>query len=138
MSEPRLLVIDADIDNRVATELKARGRRAVATSELLLHRDKDEPLLRGLVERLGDATNWVLVTGDDAMPDDHRDIVVELGVTVATVDPRRTAETKEAQWRRDVVHRWAHAMGVQAVGSIRRYSALRHGAWRPRRVGRRR
>lgn len=138
MAQQRLLVIDADIDNRVATELKARGRAAVAASELSLHRERDGPLLRGLAERFGDTASWVLVTGDDAMPDDHNEVLVELGVTVATIDPRRPAGTRESEWRRDVVHRWAHAMGIQAAGSIRRYSTLRHGAWKPRRTGRRR
>lgn len=138
MPEPLLLVIDADIDNRVATELKARGRIAVATSELLLHRMKDEPLLRALVDQCGDPSEWVLVTGDDAMPDDHGDVLAELRVTLATIDPRRPVGTKEPEWRRDVIHRWAHAMAAQDAGSTRRYSIRRHGLWRPRRSGRRR
>ena len=138
MPEPLPLVIDADIDNRVATELKYRGRVAVAMSELLLHRMKDEPLLRALVDRRGDPSGWVLVTGDDAMPDDHGDVLAELQVTLATIDPRRPVGTKEAEWRRDVIHRWAHAMSAQESGSIRRYSLHRHGLWRARRSGRRR
>lgn len=138
MPEQRLLVIDADVDNRVATELKARGRAAIAVSELELHRLKDEPLLRRLVEVCGTPSRWVLVSGDDAMPDDHGDVLAELRVTLATIDPRRTAGTKEAEWRKDVIHRWAHAMGLQEHGSIRRYSVGRHGVWRPRRTGRRR
>jgi hypothetical protein len=138
LPEPLLLVIDADIDNRVATELNARGRIAVATSELLLHRMKDEPLLRALVDRRGDPSGWVLVTGDDAMPDDHGPVLAELRVTLATVDSRRPIGTKEAEWRRDVIHRWAHAMSAQESGTLRRYSPHRHGLWRPRRSGRRR
>ena len=138
MPEPARLIIDADIDNRVATELKCRGRNAVATSELGLHREKDEPLLRALVERFRSNERWVLVSGDDAMPDDHGDVLAELGVTLATIDPRRPDESEEAAWRRDVVHRWVHAMQIQEPGTIRRYSATRHGSWRPRRSGRRR
>jgi len=131
------LVIDADIDKRVATELKFRGRDAVATSELELHHEKDEPLLRALADHFG-PNGWVLVSGDDAMPDDHGDVLAELGVTLATVDPRRPEVTEEAAWRRDVIHRWAHAIQIQEPGTIRRYSAVRHGLWRPRRSGRRR
>jgi hypothetical protein len=133
-----LLVIDEDIDNRVATELKARGREAVAVSELLLRGLKDEPLLRALVARFEAPITWVFVSGDDAMPDDHRSVLDELRVTLATIDPRRPPGTREAAWRRDVIHRWAHAMSVQEEGSIRRYSLHRHGPWRPRRTGRRR
>lgn len=133
-----LLVIDADIDNRVATELKARGREAIAASELKAHRMKDEPLLRALADRLGEPSTWVLLTGDDAMPDDHADVLAELRVTLATIDPRRPPGTGEDAWRRDVVHRWAHAMGEQRTGTIRRYSIHRHGLWKPRRHGRRR
>lgn len=138
MPELVRLVVDADIDKRVATELKCRGRYAVATSELELHREKDEPLLRALVKQLGSPDNWVLVSGDDAMPDDHAAVLAELGVTLATVDPRRPDEIEEAAWRRDIVHRWAHAMQIQEPGTIRRYSAGRHSLWRPRRSGRRR
>jgi len=135
---PLLLVIDADIDNRMATELKARGRRAASAAELGVHRMKDEQLLRALVQMLSPATDWVLVTGDDAMPDDHGAVIAELELTVATIDPRRPVSTHEAAWRRDVIHRWAHDLQAQTSGSTRRYSLTRHGLWRPRRSGRRR
>jgi hypothetical protein len=138
LTPPLLLVIDEDIDKRVATELKARGRPAVATSELQFYGMKDEPLLRALVGRFDESSPWVLVSGDDAMPDDHGEVLAALQVTLATIDPRRPEGTKEAEWRRDVIHRWAHAMAVQETGSIRRYSPSRHGLWRPRRSGRRR
>jgi len=135
---PLRLVVDADVDNRVATELKARGRDAIALSELELHRLKDEPLLRALGNTVGDPSGWVLVTGDDSMPDDHGDVLRKLRVTLATIDPRRPDATHEAAWRRDVIHRWAHAMQMQTSGSFRRYSLTRQGEWRPRRSGRRR
>ena len=138
MREPGRLVIDADIHKRVATELNLRGRAAIALSELELHRAKDEPLLEALVERLGDPASWVLVTGDDAMPDDHTDTLARLDVTLATIDPRRPLAVTEDTWRRDVIHRWAHVMPMQTPGSIRRYSLGRHGRWRARRSGRRR
>ena len=102
---PLRLVVDADVDNRVATELKARGRDATALSELELHRLKDEPLLRALVDTLGDPSTWILVSGDDSMPDDHAVVLSALRVTLATVDPRRPDLVNEASWRRDVIHR---------------------------------
>ena len=80
----------------------------------------------------------VLVSGDDAMPDDHPEVLAELNVTLATVDPRRPKGIEEAAWRRDIVHRWAHAMQIQEPGTIRRYSAGRHNLLRPRRSGQRR
>ena len=83
MGRGALLVIDADLPKRLATELTARGREATALSELLLHHEEDEPMLRSLVTSCGDPVAWVLVTGDDAMPDDHGPILKELGVTLA-------------------------------------------------------
>jgi hypothetical protein len=133
-----LLVIDEDVNKRVATELNARGREAVATTELELRGLKDEPLLRALAARFEGSRAWVLVTGDDAMPDDHGVGLAELHITLATIDPRRPSGTHEDAWRRDVVHRWAHAFAAQEPGTIRRYSLHRHGLWRPRRSGRRR
>jgi hypothetical protein len=133
-----MLVIDEDIDKRVATELKGRGRLAVAVSELQLRGMKDEPLLRALAAHFHLQSTWVLVTGDDAMPDDHGETLAQLSVTLATIDPRRRHGSREMEWRKDVVHRWAHAMVAQEPGSIRRYSVGRHGVWRPRRSGRRR
>lgn len=138
MAEPARLVIDADINKRVATELSFRGRPAIAVSELALHRAKDEPLLEALVDQLGDPAHWVLVTGDDAMPDDHAHTLARLDVTLATIDPRRPVAVTEDTWRRDVIHRWAHVLSIQTPGSIRRCSVGRHGLWRPRRSGRRR
>jgi hypothetical protein len=99
---------------------------------------KDEPLLRSLAERFGQSSGWVLVTGDDAMPDDHGDVLASLRVTLATVDPRRPDDTREDDWGRDVIHRWAHSMSAQDPASIRRYSLHRHSLWRARRTGRRR
>lgn len=138
MGKPARLIIDADVNKRVATELNGRGRPATATSELELGRTKDEPLLRTLAARLNDPQAWVLVTGDDAMPDDHPGALAELQITLATIDPRRPEGSGEDAWRRDVVHRWAHAIQSQPAGTIRRYSATRHGLWKPRRRGKRR
>jgi hypothetical protein len=128
------LVIDADLNRRIATELKRRGRRAVALSELQLRHAKDPELLMSLAEYFGDEP-WVLVTGDDKMPAVHPDVIQEVGATLATVDGRRppTYLDDEDGWGREVVHRWAHLMEKQTPGSIRRYSAGGGRNWARRR-----
>jgi hypothetical protein len=124
-----LLIVDATTDHRVATELGYRGRRAIATSELGLARVKDPELLYALQSR----RDWILVTGDDSMQDDHRDLVVELQPTIATVDrkmPDGYANTD--QWRRDVIHKWAHIMQAQQIGTIYRYNLRGRRLWKSR------
>lgn len=137
MAELRI-VVDEDLNKRLATELNARGRTAIAVSELELHRQLDEPLLESLVRELGEPTDWILVTGDDAMPDEHADALERLQVTVGTVDPRQPSAMTQDAWRRDIIHRWAHAIQRQTPGTVRRYASSRHASWKPRRRGRRR
>lgn len=76
---------------------------------------------------------WVLITADDRLPRDHGALAASLKVTVATVDPRRGPGFGIDEWRREVVHRWAHAIAGQAPSSIRRYSATANRAWTMRR-----
>jgi len=54
------LVIDADLNKRIATELKRRGRIAIALSELRLRHAKDPDLLRAMTRTLG-AGRWRIV-----------------------------------------------------------------------------
>ena len=117
-------MIDADLNKRIATELKRRGRNAVGVSELRLRHARDPDLLRSLAENF-EREHWVLVTGDDNMPAVHADVIAELNATVATIEPRRPTEyiDNEDGWGREIVHRWAHLMERQDPGSIRRYSA---------------
>lgn len=126
-----LLVIDASLDKRIATELNAREREAIALSEMGLHDAKDPELLPDLASQFAER-RWVLVTADDAMPVDHADLIAEIGATIATIDPSRPAEFGVAAWGRDVVHRWAHVMQAQATGTTRRYAENSHRAWRQR------
>ncbi len=128
------LVIDADLNKRIATELKRRGRIAIALSELRLRHAKDPDLLRALAEHFGDRP-WVLVTGDDNMPAVHADVIMEVRATLATIDPRRPSDYLEDEdaWGREVAHRWAHVMARQAPGSIRRYSGNGGRRWTRRR-----
>jgi hypothetical protein len=130
---PAILVIDASLNKRIATELKRRGRNAVALSELQLRHAKDPDLLHALIEHFGDQ-HWVLVTGDDNLPAAHADVVAEVNATIATVDPRRSSmyTDDEDAWGREVAHRWAHMMERQPKGSVKRYSDRGGRKWAPR------
>lgn len=134
MGNEPTLVIDADLNKRIATELKRRGRKAVALSELHLRHAKDPEVLRSLAAHFGDEP-WVLVTGDDNMPAVHAGVILKVGATLATVDRRRPPGygRDEDAWGREVVHRWAHLIERQPSGSIRRYSAGGGRRWTRRR-----
>lgn len=127
MAERRLIVVDADINKRLATELTCRGRPARSLASFHLNRSVDPIVLRRLHERIDEP--WVLLTGDDRMPFDHGRLIAELGTTIATVDPRRPEDIDWDSYRREVGHRWAHLIALQAAASIRRYSLRGHRKW---------
>jgi len=128
----RELVVDANLDKRLAGELRSRGRAAVSVYPHGLSHLKDPELLERLSE-LYRPEAWVLVTGDDRMPGDHRELIERVGTTVATIDPLHDTEHQIDEWRRDVVHRWAHVMQSQTQGAVRRYSLRWHRPWTLRR-----
>ena len=129
----RLLVFDANLAKRMATEMTRRGRPACALANLGVDHLLDPDLPKDLAARFQD-TPWVLVTADDALPLEHAAIVEELQVTVATVDPRWGGHgVTQEQWKWEVVQRWAHAMSRQQAGSVERYSMDQHRRWTPRR-----
>jgi hypothetical protein len=127
---PRPLIIDESLSHRIATELQQRGKNAVATNQLGLKGADDVPLLRALAR---DYPDGVLVTGDDDMPADHRDTLLRTHYTFAVVAPTKGTGYEKDQWERDVIHKWAHKMELQASGTIRRYSPNGSREWRPRR-----
>jgi hypothetical protein len=131
-SAPHLLVIDASLDKRIATELSYRQREAVALSALHMQHLDDDDLLPELFVRVPDR-NWCLVTADDWMPDDWAEIIERLRPTIATIGPRTSDDYNDDQWGRDVVHRWAHVMQRQTAHTVRRYRLGAHAPWRPRR-----
>jgi hypothetical protein len=124
------LVLDENLNPRLATELTRRGRNATRVQELGLRGSADPQLLDKLDSQLD---IWVLVTADDRLPDSHSEAVHRVGATVATINPEREAGWPLEEWRREIVHRWAHTMQDQAEGTLRRYTLRRHGVWRPRR-----
>jgi hypothetical protein len=130
----RTLVIDENLNPRASTELRRRGRDATRVQELGLRGSPDPQLLRRLDAQLDD---WVLVTADDALPEDHATELAEIGGTIATISPDREPGWGLDAWRSEIVHRWAHVMHEQERGTSRRYGLRRHTAWRPRRRRRR-
>jgi hypothetical protein len=132
VSRRRLLVIDADLPKRLAGNIHARGRDAVALSALnLAHGVKDPGVLRGLAAHYAGEVDWVLVTGDDWMPAEHGAVITETHATVATVHPSHPPDLIQHEWRHDIVQRWAHAMQVQTPQTVRRYSLPGSQLWRP-------
>jgi hypothetical protein len=126
----RLLVIDESLDRRLAHQLEQRGRKAASAERLELLGLLDPEVLRTLSKRDDD---WMLVTGDDDMPGEHGPLIAGLGVTIATVDGRRLHDWGREEWKKEIVHRWAHSMQAQPPGTVRRYGLVRHGVWRRRR-----
>jgi hypothetical protein len=132
-TDDALLVIDANLSKRLATELQRPGRTASSVSSLKLRHLVDPELLAVLAERYRDQ-RWVLVTGDDLMPGEHHQHIEAWSITVATVDGRwRGQGLSQEEWKREVVHRWAHVMAAQRPGTVQRYSLRSHRAWRRRR-----
>jgi predicted nuclease of predicted toxin-antitoxin system len=127
---PRLLLIDENLSRRIASELRKRGKNSVAIVGTDLRGAKDPDLLRAIAREYEDA---VLVTGDDNMPATHADVLRETRVTVAIIAPEREGNITTDEWEREIVHRWAHRMESQPIGSIRRYYLFGSREWRPRR-----
>lgn len=127
----RLLIVDASLDKRLASELRKRGRNARGGAELNLP-ILDDDLLDAIAALDPEA---VLVTEDDDMPAEHLVALERTGLTVAIVDPIPAAGFSQAAWPHEVVHRWAHRMEEQAPRTIRRYN-LTNLVWtdRKRRV----
>jgi hypothetical protein len=132
----RLLIIDESLSNRISAELVKRGRRSESNYSLGLTRRLDRPLIEKLSLR---EDEWVLVTGDDRMPEEHAEIIARTGATIATVDGRwepfcklHSLQIGQAEFQWDTVHRWAHVIAEQPERTIRRYNPLRHSPWTKR------
>lgn len=134
-SVERLIVVDASLSTRIPSELRKRGRDARSLAQLGLKTLLDPDLIPRLAARFtGD--DWMLLTGDDAMPLAHGEIIAACELTVATVHPwqdykHRGFPSQEA-YKHEVVHRWAHKLIEQKPQAIRRYTPFRHSVWTPR------
>jgi hypothetical protein len=143
----RVLVIDENLNPRLANQLRNRGRRAVAVEDLRLKSALDPELIEKVFQLYKDP---VLVTADDGMPAEHGALLAKVHATVAVVKPWDRDEAdigrwegqdhrSEEEWSHEILHRWAHTMQTQQTGTNRRYSINAHAAWRPpRRTTRRR
>jgi hypothetical protein len=138
----RVLVIDENLNPRLARELRNRGRRARPVEDLAMKSALDPELIRRVFAFFDDP---VLVTADDAMPAEHGDVLKSVQATIATVRPwdalhadigdwEGQKHRTEEEWSQEVVHRWAHRMQTQQRGTWRRYSVNSHSLWRPRRT----
>jgi hypothetical protein len=125
----RLLFIDESLDKRLASQLAQRGRNAISAEWAGLTDTKDPPLLRAVARSY---PGCVLLTGDDAMPGEHEELISSLGLTIATVDGQRDPGWGQSDWKCETVHRWVHVVENQPDGSRRRYSPHRHRAWSQR------
>lgn len=126
----RILLIDENLTRRIASELRKRGKNAIAIVSTELKGAKDPDLLLAIAR---DHPNAVLITGDDNLPATHRDVLKETGVTLAIVSPEREPSYSTEEWEREIVHKWAHKMEAQEAGSIRRYFLVGSRPWRTRR-----
>jgi hypothetical protein len=115
------LVLDEDLDFRLADTLKRRGYRDAAhlREHGLLGRGDHVviPALRRLTPPV------VLVTFDNGMPYEHGGLLRRLRLPVAVVDSRAArSPLTESEYLFDVVHRWAHRMSRMQPGEITWYS----------------
>lgn len=121
---PRRLVLDEDMNWKLAGELRRRGfRDATSNKELDLLGKKDGQVIKALAET---HEPCVLVAWDNKLMRGHASELEHFGLTLAVVDKyaARGGLTDE-EFYRDVIHRWAHRMVLQSGGSSVRYSRAR-------------
>lgn len=131
----RVLVIDESLNKRIATALRARGRRAESVAQLGLTGVKDELLILDLAQR---CSAWVLVTADDRLPLEHGATLAQVGATIATLDPRavRSWSSNPDEGSHELVHRWAHQIAEQPAGAVLSYGLNGRRNWTPRKAQR--
>jgi len=122
--EPRRLVLDEDINWKLAKELRCRGlRKSSSNKELELLGKKDGALIKALAE---EHEPCVLVAWDNKMHLSHAQTLDHFGLTLAVVDKHaKRGELTEEEYYREVIHRWAHRMVFQGEGTVMKYSRAR-------------
>jgi hypothetical protein len=119
----RRIVLDADINWKLARELRRRGRAdATALRPLEIDHLKDGALLKTLA---GDYEPCALVTWDNKMRFAHAAELTHFGVTLAVVNRAGLAvwDATEESYIRNAVHRWLHKIEVQEPATTVLYSA---------------
>lgn len=133
MTAGRLLVIDATFDDRLARQLTDRGRKAVSVRTHHFGDASDDVLLTSLANEYA-GQDWMLITSDDAMPNEHKGAIDSLGhLTIATVSGDRPKGMHPEHYKYEVVHRWVHRMQERSAGEIWRYHLAGSNLWRPKR-----
>jgi hypothetical protein len=115
------LVLDEDVNWKIAPELTARGYDATSSEQMgLAGRRVKDPVWLYILSR--QSTPCVLVSFDNKMPTRHRADLIKRGSTVAYIDSKapRAGLTRE-QYTREVIHRWAHRMANQKSGTLYKY-----------------
>lgn len=122
--EPRQLVLDEDINWKLAKELRRRGlRNAASNRELELLGKKDGQLIKALAER---HEPCVLIAWDNKMHLAHAEVLRHFDLTLAVVDQyAERGDLTEEEYYREVIHRWAHRMTFQRPGAVVKYSRAR-------------
>jgi hypothetical protein len=130
VTERRELILDADLPRSLRQELCDRHYEVENLSRLDADGMQDPAMLEFLAERRP-VSEFVLVTSDDRMPRVHAATVAKLGISIATIDGRHHQFEHPTQdhWRRDTVHRWAHAMAMQIDDEILRYTPFARFKW---------
>jgi hypothetical protein len=122
--ELRQLVLDEDINWKLSRELGRRGfRDATSNKGLDLLGKKDGALIKALAEM---HEPCVLIAWDNKIVKGHAEELRHFGLTVAVID--KYAERhglSDEEYYRDVIHRWAHRMARQPLGSAVKYSRSR-------------
>jgi hypothetical protein len=122
--EPRRIVLDEDINWKLAKELRRRGlRNAVSNRELELLGMKDGQLIKALA---GKYEPCVLVAWDNKMHLAHAEVLRHFGLTLAVIDQyAERGDLTEEEYYREVIHRWAHRIVFQQPGVVVKYSRAR-------------
>ena len=130
-SERKLIYFDENLSWKISVEVGARGYQTSSASKVGFEGKLDQALLAQLP---GVFDEFVLLTGDEAMPLVHASHVKRHGTTIAVVSgSAKRSGVPPNQWNRDTIHRWAHRIATQEDGTIRRYSPTRTTLWTPRR-----
>jgi hypothetical protein len=126
-NQPLRLVIDEDLNWKIAPELCARGYLDSTSAYQwgIAGRKVADPVWLYIIARSGIPS--VLVTFDNKMPVVHTAAINRRGSTLAIIDSKadRRALTRE-EYTREVTHRWAHRIANQPVGTRYKYT-LRGG-----------
>ncbi|MGH3071493.1 MAG: hypothetical protein ACRDNB_04375 [Gaiellaceae bacterium] len=117
------LVIDEDLNWKIAIELRARGYLDTTSAEEwgVAGRSVKDPLWLYIIERSNVPS--VLVTFDNKMPRVHKDAILKQHSTLAVIDSKadRQGLTRE-EYTREVIHRRAHGMRTQPKGTRYKYT----------------